>query len=377
MKVSRRSGSSPSAPITGGDRFRALTAVARTLRLIARMARRTAQPAYWSIAMVLLCGVFATPSANAHEYKPGVVAIKEVKPGRFLLQWSPPMPNVEDLELRLPGDCTVDGSRSLQLSRTVPGLSLSLECGPSGLGGELGFDTESTSAGRIGINVEWLDGTESFKLTTGDPPAVMLGATASPNSTWQVLGQYVLLGVEHIWLGVDHLLFLLGLLILVRGFRRVLLTVTAFTLAHSITLGAASLELLTVSTAPVEICIALSVLLLAVEATRGPETASRRWPWLVAFGFGLLHGLGFASALSEVGLPKNAVLVSLLGFNLGVELGQLAAVVAVAATYVRLRRHPAIERRMESAAIWVLGICSVFWLLQRVDGWLEPLLALQ
>jgi hypothetical protein len=315
--------------------------------------------------------LFFAARASAHENSPGVLALKEVAVGRFQLDWSPPSPDIVDLKVRLPGSCQVNGSGIFEPAFTE-GLAGPLECGAAGLGGDLTFESKNASLGRIAVNVEWLDQSESFYLSSGNPPRVTLGA-ASPNDAFQVFRRYAALGVEHIWFGVDHLLFLLGLLIVVRGWRGLLTTVTAFTLAHSVTLALASLELVALPTRPVEICIALSVLLLAVEASRGPDTVARRWPWFVAFGFGLLHGLGFASALAEVGLPKGAVLLSLIGFNLGVELGQLVAVSIVAMGYLRLAPRPKLQRRVEWLAICALGACSVFWLFQRVEGWLGEL----
>lgn len=320
----------------------------------------------WFVALALAS---LTLPARAHQNAPGVLALKETAPGRFLMRWTPPSPDVPDLRVRLPGSCQVNG-KDVFVPSEAPSLELPLDCGTSGLAGRLSFESEGTSLGRIAVNVDWLEHDDSFLLSGGEPNSVSLGAAGSSGAL-HVLKQYVALGVEHIWLGVDHLLFLLGLLIVVRGWRTLLATVTAFTVAHSITLALAALELLRVPTSPVEICIALSVLLLAVEATRGPETAARRWPWGVAFVFGLLHGLGFASALAEVGLPKGAVLFSLIGFNLGVELGQLVAVSLAAAAFLGLRRRPVVQRRVELGAVWVLGTCSVFWLLQRVEGWLS------
>ena len=146
---------------------------------------------------------------------------------------------------------------------------------------------------------------------------------------------YLWLGVEHILFGVDHLLFVLALIILVRGWKRIALTVTAFTVAHSITLAAATLGFVNVPGPPVEAAIALSIALVAVEivnSARGRESLTARLPWLVAFAFGLLHGLGFAGALSEVGLPGHAIPVALLFFNIGVELGQLLFIAGVMAS---------------------------------------------
>jgi len=143
---------------------------------------------------------------------------------------------------------------------------------------------------------------------------------------------YLRLGVEHILFGFDHLLFVLALVILVRDWRRVVLTVTAFTVAHSLTLAAATLGFVSVPGPPIEAAIALSIVLVAVEiieARRGKTSLAARWPWLIAFCFGLLHGFGFAGALAEVGLPHHAIPIALLFFNLGVEIGQLAFVAAV------------------------------------------------
>jgi hydrogenase/urease accessory protein HupE len=168
--------------------------------------------------------------------------------------------------------------------------------------------------------------------------------------------EYLHLGVEHILFGFDHLLFVFALVILVRGWRRVALTVTAFTVAHSITLVAATLGLINVPGPPVEAAIALSIMLVAVEivnARRGIPSLTARWPWLVAFCFGLLHGFGFAGALAEVGLPHHAIPIALLFFNLGVEIGQLVFVAAVLALGELFRR--AIAIRFEPAAVQRIG----------------------
>jgi hypothetical protein len=151
--------------------------------------------------------------------------------------------------------------------------------------------------------------------------------------------------------------------------------VSGFTLAHSITLAAAALNFVSVPTGAVEICIALSVLLLSIEAadlqrTGVKRTATQRWPWAVAFAFGLLHGFGFASALKEVGLPQSGVVTALLGFNVGVELGQLAVVLLVSLMYRLLKRFPELLRSSRVLASYVLGSASVYWLLERIQSWL-------
>ena len=174
-----------------------------------------------------------------------------------------------------------------------------------------------------------MDGTtQTIRVTPASPEFVI---EASPGH-WEVARTYLGLGVEHILLGFDHLLFVLALLVLVRGGKRIVLTVTAFTVAHSITLVAATLGWVALPGAPVEATIALSIVFLAREIAmvwRGHASLTERMPWLVAFVFGLLHGLGFAGALAEIGLPQNAIPLALLCFNVGVEVGQLLFVGAV------------------------------------------------
>jgi hypothetical protein len=189
-------------------------------------------------------------------------------------------------------------------------------------------------------------------------------------SGWDVAVAYLALGVEHILGGVDHLLFVLALLLLVRGFTLLLKTITAFTVAHSLTLALAALGVLNVPGAPVEAVIALSILFLASEIvrTRGGQIGlTARYPWVVAFTFGLLHGLGFAGALAEVGLPQSAIPLALLFFNVGVEVGQLLFVGA-SLVVVDLIRRPRFTWPAWSWRLPAYGIGSVaaFWCAERV-----------
>jgi hypothetical protein len=201
------------------------------------------------------------------------------------------------------------------------------------------------------------------------PSAPRFTVTAASGSLG-VARTYVGLGVEHILFGVDHLLFVLALLILVPSGRLLLWTITSFTLAHSLTLAAATLGWVAVPPAPVEAAIALSIVFVASEilhARRGRPGLSARRPWLVAFAFGLLHGFGFAGALRELGLPERSIPLALLAFNLGVELGQLvfvAAVLALAAAIARLR-IPAVRRWREAAA-YGIGTIAAYWLIERL-----------
>ena len=193
--------------------------------------------------------------------------------------------------------------------------------------------------------------------------------------------RYLHLGVEHILFGFDHLLFVLALVILVRDWRRVAATVTAFTLAHSITLAAATLSFVNVPGPPVEASIALSIMLVAVEilnARRGRASLTLRLPWLIAFGFGLLHGFGFAGALAEVGLPKHAIPVALLFFNVGVEIGQLCFVAVVLGLIWLLRRaaslrlQPTLMQRafdqLEKVIAYGIGAVAAYWVIERTTA---------
>ena len=251
---------------------------------------------------------------------------------------------------------------------------------PTGFAGEtIAFDGLAESRTDVLVRIERLSGEISTaRLTPANPSLIVPAATG-----WQeVAATYVWLGVEHILFGIDHLLFVLALIMLAGSWQRIALTITAFTVAHSITLGAATLGYLNVPGPPVEAAIALSIVLVAVEIVnsrkRAETSLTARLPWLVAFAFGLLHGLGFAGALSEVGLPDHAIPVALLFFNIGVELGQLAfaATVAVAAfqmlgrlsdMVLSARRSAAAFGRGCTTAYCIGGIAS-FWLIERVGG---------
>jgi hydrogenase/urease accessory protein HupE len=197
-------------------------------------------------------------------------------------------------------------------------------------------------------------------------PTTEVAARAGPT---QVAGTYFALGIGHILSGYDHLLFVLSLVLLLGGGWVVARTVTAFTIAHSITLAGATLGFLGVSQQPVEICIALSIVFLSVEVVKRDPTRlrlSERIPWVVAFLFGLLHGFGFAGALAEIGLPEGEVPMALLTFNLGVEVGQLAIVVVALATLVLLGRiSKALRAVLERSAAYAIGITASFWLIVR------------
>nr|MBA3393646.1 HupE/UreJ family protein [Deltaproteobacteria bacterium] len=234
------------------------------------------------------------------------------------------------------------------------------------LAGDLAILGMRGDAMKILVTIERSSGVHQEWILSADAPRITIGAAArQPGLPW------VRVGVDHILGGLDHLAFVIGLLLVLQLAidRRLLFTITAFTIAHSVTLALAVLGFVEVPTAPVEACIAASVLLIAREATHREPTVIRRWPWLAAGAFGLIHGLGFAAALGELELPAASLAWSLVWFNVGVELGQLAIVVAVVGV-AWLGRRLLGKRwqlgQIHRAACYVLGALAAWWLLDRV-----------
>lgn len=241
-----------------------------------------------------------------------------------------------------------------------------LRCGEDGLRGTLGMQGVGERYSAVLVKVHWQDGQSRVYTLTARQPAVQLyGAADDPRGRGEIARAYGLLGVEHILGGWDHLLFVIGLLFLVGFRRRLVWTVTAFTLAHSLTLVLSTLGWLTLRPAPVEATIALSILLVVGEALRRESTLSQRWPALVAFLFGLLHGLGFAGALQQIGLPENHLWVALLTFNIGVELGQLL-VIAIAFALVRALAWWPRLAQVRTPALYAMGSVAAYWTWGRV-----------
>ena len=241
-----------------------------------------------------------------------------------------------------------------------------LRCGPDGLQGILKIDGVGQRYSAALVKILWLDGQSRVYTLTGSQPTVHLyGSADDRRGMGEIASAYTLLGVEHILSGFDHLLFVISLLFLVGFRRRLVLTITAFTAAHSITLALSALGWLSLRGPPVEATIALSILLVAGEALRSRATLARRWPALVAFLFGLLHGLGFAGALKDIGLPENHLLVALLTFNLGVEIGQLLTVAAAGLLVLALRRLPVLAPA-RVATLYAIGGVAAYWSIERV-----------
>lgn len=230
------------------------------------------------------------------------------------------------------------------------------------------------------LTVNWANGHSSnnMMMREGGEIMVPLAVFQASSSSWMAGAQrYLVLGIEHILLGFDHLLFVLALLFIVGGGWRLVKAITAFTVAHSITLGLATLGYVSMPSAPVEAVIALSIVFLCVEiihARQGRKGLAFRYPWVVAFAFGLLHGFGFAGALSAIGLPPAEIPLALLFFNLGVEVGQLIFVFAVLTIFALLRKIMNLTReshafvKLERILVYGIGVLSTYWLIERGLG---------
>lgn len=319
----------------------------------------------------LLLLLLTSPLAlMADEFRPALLELNEREGGWVDLTWKVPMRGDKVLALTpiLPEFLEQIGPGS---ARQVPGAWLeirSYRAGQQTLNGvTLGVEGLDTIPADVLLRVKLRDGTQHSAILRSGSSSFTLPLQAT---RVDLAISYWRMGTIHILEGYDHLLFLLTLLLIVSGIWPLLKTVTAFTLAHSLTLVLATLGLLTIPPVPTEAVISLSIVLLAVEVVRkhqGRLTLSERYPWLVAFTFGLVHGLGFAGALAEIGVPRGEVSLALLMFNLGVETGQVMFVVVVSlllAWLHRLHSHSALT--LARATPYAIGGMAMFWTIQRV-----------
>lgn len=308
-------------------------------------------------------------AADAHELRPGFLEIRETGAEAYDIRFKVPARGDMRLGLhvRLPAECAETSPTQSERAGAAFVERLAVRC-PGGLADrEVSIDGLSGTFTDVVVRVESEDGAVQSARLTPDSPSFTVEAAP----TWvETARTYFLLGVEHILLGVDHLLFVLALLLLVRDVWMLVKVITAFTVAHSITLALAALGWAQIPQAPVEAVIALSIMFVAAEVVRqtGPESdLTRRMPWLVAFAFGLLHGLGFGGALKEIGLPQSDVPLALLTFNLGVEAGQLLFVFTVVGASALVRRALSLDRKwLRTAVGYGIGSLAAVWFVQRV-----------
>ena len=316
----------------------------------------------------LASGVFA------HEVRPAYLELHQTGTETYDVLWKVPGQGENlrfGLYVEFPAGCTNVTSLRGEMVNNAYTERWTEKC-PGGLtGGTIHIAGLSGTAVDALVRLERLDGTT--QVTRLMPSAPSFVVEAAPRAR-EVARTYLVLGIGHILGGIDHLLFVLALLILVKGTRRLIMTVTAFTLAHSLTLAGATLGFVHVPGRPVEAAIALSIVFVAAEiihSREGKTGLTEKFPWIVAFTFGLLHGFGFASALNEVGLPQSAIPVALFFFNVGVEVGQLMFIASVFAV-IALARLAA--RRMgvsQPAWAWrippyAIGSVAAFWIIQRI-----------
>lgn len=318
---------------------------------------------------ILICVtlLFGFQMAEAHEVRPGSLKIQETQTGLFEVTWKQPILSGKRLKLdpEFPESCkSKESARSF--GKGTLSVSYDVQCDfKTGILKIAGLDRTLTD---VFVEINYLEGEQKRQLLKPADNAMDLSEKSGA-----AIGQYIGIGVEHIVFGWDHLLFVLGLVLLVER-RQIIGVATAFTVAHSITLVMAALGFLSVPIRPVEILIALSIALLAVEIIRkmrGQIGLSARRPYLIGFLIGLIHGCGFASALSEIGLPKGVELLSLLLFNIGVELGQFLMIFIFMAIFWALSKMSFNKNRIaETAITYTIGGIAMYWVIDRLkDYW--------
>jgi hydrogenase/urease accessory protein HupE len=309
-------------------------------------------------------------SSWSHEIRPAYLQIKQIDNQVYKVLWK--IPAMGDMVLKIYPE--FDGGFELKqegFSKRVSGSVINtytLTGSKELVGSHLSIVNLKKTMVDVLVTLEYLDGEKVTLMLKPDSPEILLPGKASK---WQVVKTYTILGIEHILLGFDHLLFVLALLILSTGFKKLLKTVTAFTVAHSITLSFSVLGLATLPGPPVEAVIALSIVFLAMEIVKvqqGKPSLTSQKPWLVAFSFGLLHGFGFAGALTEVGLPQTEIPLALAFFNVGVELGQIIFVVVVLASLRLLALKKEWPNVVKQIPAYGIGSLAAFWLIERIAG---------
>lgn len=327
---------------------------------------------------LLLCLLLFSGMATAHPLAPALLELQQTADGRYDVLWrisalqrsrTPPQPV-------LPTHCQAQGQPEISTGDNLAVTSRwQVACETRDLTGQgLAISGLAASGINVILRLEQLDGSRHQALLDAAQPAF---SVPDAQSAGGVFGRYLQLGIEHLLLGPDHLLFLLGLLLLVQGWRRLVLTLTAFTIGHSITLSLAALDLFALPQSLTEVGIAISILLLARELLSQKPSWIGRYPMLMAGVFGLLHGLGFAGVLGEIGLPQTEVASALLGFNLGIELAQLlivASVLPVTVILKKLRYKKISQARLSARPLpaYVMGALAVMWCIERI-GQVEPL----
>jgi hydrogenase/urease accessory protein HupE len=325
----------------------------------------------FALALLLLLNAFPSGSSFADELRPAYLSVHEAEPNEFSVLWK--VPAVGDMRLgiylQLPDTCVPKTEPIRQIENASYSERWSAVCEGGLKGRSIAISGLRATATDALARIEYRNGSvEIARLTPERPSFVVAGVQSGLAVAWT----YFLLGIDHILSGYDHLLFVLALLLLISDFWMLLKTITAFTIAHSITLAGATLGYFSLPQKPVEATIALSIAFVASELFKqrpGERRLSESYPWIVAFTFGLLHGFGFAGALKETGLPQTDIPVALLTFNVGVEAGQLLFVASIWIIFAAARRFvvaPATPVRLMAG--YVIGTISMLWFVARIGG---------
>jgi len=322
--------------------------------------------------LAFFAGIFFAATGYAHESRPAYLELNETEPAVFDVLWRRPARGNMVLSIQpvFPEHCQQVGPRVQYPQPDAMVERWAIDCGTNGIvGQQIRIEGLQTTLTDVLVRVSFADDVTHTQVLR--PNLTAFTVEGAP-SKWAVSADYFRLGVEHILGGIDHLLFVLALLLIVGSTRRLIATVTAFTIAHSITLAAATLGWVHVPQKPVEAVIALSIVFVAgeiIHIRQGRSGVTRRWPWIVAFTFGLLHGFGFAGALTEVGLPQKEIPLALLMFNVGVEAGQIMFICGVLlALHIVKRVMTAPLPWAVPAAAYGIGGMSAFWVIDRVSG---------
>ena len=338
------------------------------------MTRRKNKRTWLIGALFLLIGLIQTVGAAAHEIRPALLDIIEEKPGWFNVTWKVPVLGERVLSLRpiLPSSLVPVGPPA---KHSLPGAEIEYSTFKISEGSLVGETIliEGLSALQIDVllQIAFADGRTHSAILRPKSPSFVIPVE---ESSWEVASSYWMMGTTHILSGIDHLLFVLALMLIVSGNWMLFKTITAFTVAHSLSLGLAALGFVHVPPGPTEAVIALSILFLAVEVVhsrQGKISLTERAPWIVAFIFGLFHGLGFAGALTQIGLPEHAIPLALFMFNVGVESGQILFVSGVLVVAAALRRIPfAWPAESWRLVPYAIGSAAAFWTIERVATFL-------
>ena len=309
------------------------------------------------VLLGLICVVLVSP-VFSHEFSPAHLIIEEDEDFKYEVTWMYPIRNLGPVNLTLPNDCQSNSLETFQESKYLS-EKISLQCSDSIKGKDIFIKGLSILNDAL-VTIKFLDGERYEGLVS-----VKDSKLTVPEEVQVFPTGYFMLGVEHLIGGPDHLLFVFGLLFIVFGWQNLIKTITAFTLAHSITLGLSVLEIVSLPSATIEALIALTIIYLALEIK--DERNNKSTPWLMAFGFGLLHGFGFAGALSEIGIANEQLLLSLLFFNIGIEIGQLI-MIPLFLISIWLLQKVKFNFSVTKLSSYAIGGMGSFWLIERVLG---------